>query len=426
MNIIKLIINIIFEAFYYIFKYKKYEDCIISLIRVIGEYNIIFIKIFQWIWINNNKRDNQYITEKIENEIHSYTNNTPYTESDIDYKSILDIYFIAKKNGDNFELDNLSPINSGTISLVFKGKLNGKNIAIKILRKNIKDKLEKGMELLINLENIIYYIPFLNYYVSTKIFYNNKIHILNQINFINETENLVLFYKKFKNNKLIKIPFTYEKYSISNPNIILMEYIDGNYLYQIDRKDLDNYFYPFFKFIANSIFYKKIFHCDLHQGNVLFFKEINEDKITYKVGVIDFGMITKLNTNEIDFIYLWLNGIFNSKFKELVEYMKNSTNLKEIFDNYENIDTCMNTVLNLYENEELFFSIHKTEILIDNIYTFLSLLKQYNCKISNRYNFFILSLIPIFSIFIKLGPDIEKRDEVKDLLNKMNNSELLD
>ena len=422
MNTFKLIKDIIFEIFFYVFKYKDYDNFIITLIRKIAEYNIIFVKIFQWIWINNNS----YITPKIENEINSFTNNTPYNESDIDYKSLLHLYKIAEENLDIFQLDSLKPINSGSISLVFRGKLNNKDIVIKILRKNIKEKIEKCINLLINFENIIYYIPIINHYISTKLFKSNKEHIFNQINFINESENIILFYNKFKKKKIVVIPNVYNKYTKLNNNIILMDYINGKYLYELDSNELDNYFTPFYKFIIHSIFYKKIIHCDLHQGNILFFKETIGDNVLYKVGVIDFGMISELNTNETEFIYIWLNGIYNEKFKDMIEYIKNPNNISNIFENYEKINSCTEVLEKLYEEKKIFNELEKTNIVIENIYLFLNVLKKFNCKFTHRYNFFVLSLIPIFTLLIKLGPGIKKRNIIKEILQKIQSNDLLD
>jgi predicted unusual protein kinase regulating ubiquinone biosynthesis (AarF/ABC1/UbiB family) len=419
----------ILQIFNYIFKYINYDDFIINSIRIIGEYNLIFIKIFQWIWINNSQ-DNNYIRKKIENEIRSYTNNTPFTENDINYKSLLKLHMIANKNNDIFELDNINPINSGTISLVFKGKLNKKDVIIKILRKNIEKKLEEGIEFLIKLEKIFYYIPIINYYLSTKIFEKNKSHIIEQINFIKETENLLLFYNNFKKNKYVIIPNVYNNYTFEDKNIIIMDYIDGKYLYQLESNELNNFFYPFFNFISNSIFIKKIFHCDLHQGNILFYKEKKnnnqKDIFIYKVGIIDYGMITLLNVNEIDFMYFWLRGVFKNKFKEFIDYIKNPNNVSYIFDEYTNINECINFMYDLYENNKLFNDLEKIEIIIDNMYLFLNILKKYNCKISSRYNFFILSFVPILGILVKLGPDIKKKTMINDLLDKICNYNLLD
>lgn len=422
MNTLKLIINIIFEILYYVFKYKNYDEFVISLIRKISDYNIIFVKILQWTWINNN---NYYITKKIENEINLFTNNTPFNELDIDYKKLLNLYKIAEENSDTLLIYDIEPIKSGSISLVFRGKLNNKNIVIKILRKNIKEKIDKGINLLITLENFFYYIPIINKYFSTKIFSNNKQCILNQINFINETENLMMFYKKFKTNKFISIPFVYEKYTKLNNNVILMDYIDGKYLSDLDHNELDHFFTPFNKFVVNSIFHKKIFHCDLHQGNILFFKETVKNEIIYKVGIIDFGMIIKLNVNDIDFIYIWLNGIFNEKFKDMIDYIKNPDNVSNIFINYNEINNCSKLLEKLYEDKKIFHDFEKSGILIENIYLFLNILKKFNCIISPRYNFFILSVIPIFNILIKLGPTIKKKNVIKEFLQKIDSNDLL-
>jgi predicted unusual protein kinase regulating ubiquinone biosynthesis (AarF/ABC1/UbiB family) len=423
MNTLKLIYKVLCEIFYYVFKYKDYEKFIIGLMKIIREYNIVFVKIFQW--INNNNDSNSFITEAIENEIQLFTNNTPYNESDIDYKSLLNLYKIAGENSDIFQLTSLEPINSGSISLVFKGKLNDKDVAIKILRKNIADEIEKGINLLINFENIICYVPFFKNYISTKIFKSNKEHIVNQINFVNESENIMIFYKKFKKNKLISIPNVYNEYTKLTNNVIIMDYIYGKYLCELNSNELDNFFTPFFKFIITSIFYKKILHCDLHPGNILFFNETIGDEQIYKVGIIDFGMIAKLNTNEIDFMYIWINGVFNNKFKDLIEYLKNQNNISTIFDNYEQFDNCAELLEKLYDEKKIFNVLDKTEVIIHSVYSFLNILKKFNCIISSRYNFFVLSLIPSFTILIKLGQHINKSNIVKEILEKMQSNDLI-
>ena len=70
-------------------------------------------------------------------------------------------------------------------------------------------------------------------------------------------------------------------------------------------------------------------------------------------------------------------------------------------DYYENIDDCVNEIVNLYEQNKIFYKLEQTEILIQDIYFFLNILKKYNLQLSFRYNFFILSLIPVFTIIIK-------------------------
>ena len=230
LSIIKLIFDIIKELFKYSFKIQNYDPTIISILNHIGNYNIVFVKIFQWVCIKNKIEPNSFITDNIAQSIYKFTTNTPFKESDYDYLSLLKIYKIANDQGDKFELDNLVPINSGTISLIFKGKLNGKDIAIKLLRKNIKQDVKNCIDLLSGFENIIYRLPIINKYY-TKIFETNKSNILNQVDFIKECENIKLFYNSFKKNKIIMIPNVYSVYTQSNPNLIIMDWIEGKYLY---------------------------------------------------------------------------------------------------------------------------------------------------------------------------------------------------
>lgn len=424
MNIILLIINFLYILVKFIFGYLNYNNLVIKILTYLSEYNIIFVKIFQWTWINNN-----FLTPQIQNLIYSFGNNTPYIDNDINYKDLLDIYDIANKEKYIFEIDNLKPINSGTISLVFKGKLNNKDIVIKILRNGIKNKLEKGLNLLINLEKIIHIIPFIPNIFNAKIFEKNKINILNQINFTNESENLLLFYNNFKNSKYVVIPNVNLIFTQKNSNIILMDYIDGKYLYELDVNERDNYLNPFLKFVMNSIFKKYIFHCDLHQGNVLFIKEEKDNKIIYKVGIIDMGMVTKLTIDEVNFIYIWLKSIFGYTFLDLIDFIKKKENYFQIFENTKiNTDInndCMEYIANLYINQNIFYELNSDNFIKD-IYLFMNILKKYNLILSPRYNFFLLSIIPIINISLKLGHSIDKKKSILEYFNKINNLNLLD
>ena len=350
MNFINLIIKLFFELILYLFGLRTYENAIINVLKYISQYNIIFVKIFQWAWINNNNSDNSNNscqTQKIEDVLYSYTNNTPYDYTDIDYKNLLDIYIEANKRGDVFEIVDTKPINSGSISLIFKAKLNSKDIVVKMLRTNIKEKLNDGLNLLIKIENLLYDFSHLFGYdiMSTKMFEKNKSNILNQINFLNETENLSIFYKNFKKTKYVETPFVYPEYTKIIPNIILMDEIKGKYLYELSELEAGNYIMSFFKFVMDSIFIKNIFHCDLHQGNILFYSEKSNDgeKTLYKVGIIDMGMITPMSINEVNFLYMWMSGLFNDKFVDFIDYVKSEYPNENFFENNNNyIDSLLN------------------------------------------------------------------------------------
>ena len=111
----------------------------------ISKINIVYIKIFQTISINSGLFDN-----KTQDYLIKYTDKVPYKQSEIDYQAI---DYLKQ----HMEISNL-PINSGIFALVYKGKYNKKNVAIKILKKNIKNKLCNCIH---NLELIFYMFTFI-------------------------------------------------------------------------------------------------------------------------------------------------------------------------------------------------------------------------------------------------------------------------
>ena len=98
--------------------------------------NILYVKVFQAIALNNN-----LIDDKTNNKLLRFTDNAPWSYSDINYEELIEVsnkYEIVFPYG--YEL----PINSGMISLVFKGyKKSGKTPMIIKMKINGKKKMKR-------------------------------------------------------------------------------------------------------------------------------------------------------------------------------------------------------------------------------------------------------------------------------------------
>jgi len=304
---------LIINSIKYICRLLTYNEYIINIIKELAELNIIFAKIFQWSFINKRQK-NKYITDEIFNFINNYTNNTPYNDLDINYKKILQIYVVSKQQNNIFLLNNIKPINSGTISIVLKGTLNNNPIVIKLLRNNIETDLEKGLSLLKKIGLLMSFIPYINVLMFDKIIEKNKKKFYEQKNFSNEIINIELFHNKFKKSKFCVCPNVYPIYTNKINGIILMDYIDGKKINELSEYEKNKFILPLVNFFKNSIFMKNILHCDLHTGNILFITEKIEENTIYKIGVLDFGMIIKLSISDCSFCYHFINCIFNFKF----------------------------------------------------------------------------------------------------------------
>ena len=99
------------EFLYYIFHIDRLYF-IDRLTRRLANVNILYVKIFQAIALNNS-----LIDDKINNTLLKFTDNAPWTKDDIDADTLN-----ALKEDEQLVLSDgiYNPINSGMISIVYK------------------------------------------------------------------------------------------------------------------------------------------------------------------------------------------------------------------------------------------------------------------------------------------------------------------
>ena len=280
--------NIVFilsseTLFYFIF--RNYVNFINRLTYRLSCVNILYVKIFQAIASNNS-----LIDEKTNHELLKFTDNAPWNINDIRIEELIEIcekYDLAIKDG--FE----KPINSGMISLVYKAFKRSDNtpVIIKMKRNNIENQLNNAIE---NLQSFMYLLSFIpiihQYQISNEVSKNIEI-IRHQTNFNEEVDNINKIRNNCKHLKYVKIPEVFLDATNENSNFILMEYIDGKKIHEINEEDYYGFSKVVLKFGVLTTVVHGVAHGDLHSGNILFIKDENDKKYPCKIGVIDFGII---------------------------------------------------------------------------------------------------------------------------------------
>ena len=247
--------------------------------------NVLYVKVFQAFAVKTFDKNPALL---------KFTDEAPWTDDDVDQVSLDQLV-------QEYNIDlNKRPIKSGMISLVYKGQMNGSPVAIKIQRKNILAKLNHGIANLRFFARIVSWIPFFKKFNLVNTVNTNAYLILEQTCFAKEVANLKQMKEICKYLKYVQIPnvFAAEKY----PNIIMMEYIDGLPIEQIEPGDRIEFAKLVIKFgIATSLVHG-VTHGDLHRGNILFIKENKK----LKLGILDFGIVntidTKFRNNILDFV----------------------------------------------------------------------------------------------------------------------------
>ena len=270
------------EAIKY-YTYKDYDRCVDTIVKSLAKKNILYVKIFQACALNNDLISNDTLL--------NFTDNAPYTTEEVDMDTLSQV----ETEHHITILNNCIPINTGMISLVFKGIKNEtqEEVIIKIKRKNIEERLNDGIEKLLFLIKLIDLLPFDNFDIP-KVIHKNIGLIRDQTDFSKEIENIHNFREICKELNFIKIPTVYPT---QMANVILMEYINGDTIKNIKEDHVKKiYIKQIFKFVFTTIFINGISHGDLHSGNVLFIKEPVVDAqgvetYNYKLGILDFGII---------------------------------------------------------------------------------------------------------------------------------------
>lgn len=320
-------ISLLSYSCYNILKYKcgfvSFEDSIISICDSFVYDNYIFTKIIQWGVQEVYDEINIKNSDKLKNYFSTFSNNVRYSQDELQYSTLLikDLIQYANSRNDKLVIENEThneihnenynyiPMNSGSVALVFKARLNDTLVVIKILRPNIRNKIKEDVNILLNLFDNMFIKKLISCYVKLnfKTFISSNLDILlKQCDFTCEVKNALLFKNNFKNKKNIIIPDFYTHFTETFHDIIVMEYLDGPIAKNAPLESLVNYFEPLQSFFFDSLFKYKTFHGDFHLGNIIIMNDGNS------IGIIDFGIVyfvtDKISNDLFDLMFLTLKS----------------------------------------------------------------------------------------------------------------------
>jgi predicted unusual protein kinase regulating ubiquinone biosynthesis (AarF/ABC1/UbiB family) len=312
MNIIKQLwflfkVCFIFSSEYlFLFFHVDKLKFIDRLTHRLANVNILYVKVFQAIALNNS-----LIDENINNMLLKFTDNAPWTRDDID----VDTLNALKEDQQLVICDGVyQPINSGMISLVFKATRisDDSNVIIKIKRRMIERKLKDAIDNLMFFMYVLSFFPFVKKYQLVEVVNKNIDIIKHQINFNEEVENLLKIKNNCKHLKYVKIPAVFKEVTDKYPNVILMEQIDGVPINKVKEEDYEEFAKSVLKFGFVTTLLHGVTHGDLHSGNILFIKDDNDKKYKHKIGVLDFGIVYEIDYQFKGVLFSVLTEMFNN------------------------------------------------------------------------------------------------------------------
>jgi predicted unusual protein kinase regulating ubiquinone biosynthesis (AarF/ABC1/UbiB family) len=375
------------------------------------ELNIIYVKIFQSLCLDNN-----ILNENEKTYLLKYTDNVPYHNDEIEYEFLNNL---EEKYG--ITLENNEPINAGIVGLAFSGinkKENDSKVIIKILKKDISNKINNALDELLIASYILQFIPFLNNLNLHKLILDNKESFCNQVDFIKEANNIELFTSKNKNLIAYRFPKVVKSITNECNNIIVMENIKGltiNEVKVMDQSIKDEFGKLYVKFGLISLLYNNAIHNDLHSGNLFFYK--NEDSLLnpkYQLGLIDFGICTFPSKENQNIYYtFFVEVILNKNYRDVKSILKGIINEKESYDllNNNEKEIFKNNCIKCFEKFE------SNDLDVNFLLQIGKIFKKYKFTYTKEFNEIIMGLYVINNLAKELCSDFNKTQ--KEVINEL-------
>ena len=346
--------------------YEGNDKCIINICQKLSNINIFYVKMFQAI-----SSDNNILSSDVQQYLSNFTDHVPYGDEDID-TSYLDVLSKYK-----YKLGSLTPINSGVLSLVYEiYNEKDEKFIMKVKRKNIDKRLQESIEEMSFIISTISLIPYVSAMNLKDVFAENIESFMEQLDFNQEVHNMIYFQQKNKNLEYIETPKVLEEITTYNKNVIVMSFIEGKKLTELDNDEKDKYCELLAKFGVKCVFFDGVYHGDLHQGNLLFMKKGDE----YVIGVLDFGVIGKITREEQNKFYGFMQQFYNSHFNDaanlfLDNHVGPKENLERLSD--ENKNKIIQEISSILERI-ITITKHATP---NDMYTISNILHNYDLRI---------------------------------------------
>lgn len=223
-------------------------------------------------------------------------------------KHMIEEQLLCKLN-DIFSDFNEIPIGSGCIASVYKAKLasTGEEVAIKVLRKNIKETVNRDLCIMYSCACLLDYLPYMGVLNLPNMCIQFSKTMLYQCDLRNEANNLEKFRKNFEGDKYISFPKPYTNYctetvlveSFENGKLLsyYLENIPSEYDVTISNMGLRGY--------LKMLLVDNFVHGDLHPGNIIV--SINKETNQPHLSIIDAGIVFSLAaTQRKNFIDLFV------------------------------------------------------------------------------------------------------------------------
>lgn len=215
-----------------------------------------------------------------------------------------------------FEKFDLEPLAAASIGQVYRAKIKGKNVIVKIQRPDIEDTIRMDLKIMNRVSQLIDKTINKSGVVSfEKVIKEFSYYLQRELDYTHEAQNAHVFYQNFSSDNSVEIPDIYWNYVTKK--VLVMDEVIGIKIDDTEKLEKLGYNKEKIASILASSFMKQIlvdgvFHGDPHPGNIMV---IDQNKIGY----IDFGIVGYLDEQSKNFIITIVKSIRNKNTDKIAE-----------------------------------------------------------------------------------------------------------
>lgn len=284
--------------------------CVENLTTRLSAVNVFYVKLFQML------STNAFIfTDREIALLARFTEEVPYDTRDMN-QSFRDTLTEVEQRSPEMAVELVNqglPIKSGTMSLVYEGRMGLRRVVIKVRRNGADAALREAFSNFDTLLRVLTWFSSVRNLNLHEILAENRESLLGQTDFAREVRDAQRMHRNFRNVDYVVIPTVYPEFTAANPAVIVMDYIDGSTIDEIAPTDKDEYALLFARYVSKCLFFDRFFHADLHPGNIRF---MTGEK---RLGIIDFGIMGEMTPEEQNAAYNAHRLIAEERWGELAQ-----------------------------------------------------------------------------------------------------------
>ena len=398
---------------------KCFQQCACEL----GEINMFYLKALQTLSTNVNILSQEQI-----DFLSQYTDNVPYNDDEINRDVIKSFEEASMKKEPRFGYEvefeqNASPIKSGLIALIYYAKLDSKPVIIKVMRQGIREQLRDALRKIDFFVSLISWLPIIRNLQLSDILSENHSSMISQTNFTNEKDNIIRMFNNCKNTDYINVPKVYPEFTEDNESIIVMSYLEGRKMDELEDGEKDEYSRLLAKFGIKCLLFNRFYHADLHSGNIVFMRDTQGNP---QLGILDYGIMGEISKQEQHSFYNFFKSMASTRDNKtvadsvIIGMVQPLSALEKMASwDYNNLREDTGNIIGNILDQKRNFTPH-------DIYNINSVLRKYGLRLSRSFCRIEMSLAIADSVSSKLSHTSNYLENVKEVVKSMFDTNIVE